>query len=895
MHSKPANDAGLQHGQADAGAAHARLAAGILNGSLHKLLGDVAGVLPAAIGAELGDPVPALDGDLPMLDPDASLERPSMSHWTVVSVPLFGAFVALMMVIVLRTKIANCDRGQGKQLEVARRIQVGAIAFLKAEYFWLVPFVLAMAAAMVPILESTTYPELLTTTDGKMVRTSWVVAHAHGWKTAASFLLGATFSAASGWAGMMTATDTSVRTTEAAKEGLMPAFHVALAGGGVIGFSVIFMGLLGLSLLFLLWTWDESPQLANRRLDFLRGLESLAGFSFGASSIALFARVAGGIYTKAADVGADLVGKVECDIPEDDPRNPAAIADNVGDNVGDVAGMGADLFESFVGSIVAAASLGAMGVKGYHDENTLKDVAFPFWVAGSGVVASAVGFMFLSLRPSLSSSQQDLLRAMHMGVYMTAASMLIFSALSSWLIYSDKHYWFTNATVTLDEVLRRYGCVVIGLITGVLIGESTERSTSYAYFPTRSIANAGITGPGTVVIQGLGVGMLSTVPPVVVIAGAIMTCYSLINVYGVSLAAVGMLSTLAMTLATDAYGPIADNAGGIVEMSSDIPDVVRARTDMLDALGNTTAATGKGFAIGSAVLSAIAFLNAFHEHAAFTTVVPLDVHGMKRDANGYFSLTSPVVLSGLLVGAVLPYLFAGLTMLSVRKAASAVIQEARRQFRDIPGLLEGKPGAEPDVERCVMIVTNAALKETVVPALLAVMTPFSAGLLVGARFLGGLLMGSIASGFMLALTMANAGGAWDNAKKYVENENPIIGGRVAVKGRSIHKACVVGDTVGDPFKDTSGPALNVLLNLMGVIALTFARLWPDDWATWRLGLVVLTIQVGLISAALLWAWLTDSDIGDFNEDELPIPPSRRSSMVALTRSQTQSSSHDSMG
>ena len=543
-----------------------------------------------------------------------------------------------------------------------------------------------------------------------------------------------------------------------------------------MGVTVVGIGLLGVTILYVIF----------------QDISAVAGFGFGASSIALFARVGGGIFTKAADVGSDLVGKVEAGIPEDDPRNPGVIADNVGDNVGDVAGMGADLFESYVGSIISAVALAAASTTAFA---VFGDAAvFPMLLAGAGILAAILGTFLV--RSGEQADFERLLWALRYGIFAAGGLLIVFAAV---------------LTITLTHNWWWFGCVVAGLVAGTIIGLATEYYTSYSYKPTQKVSESSQTGAATVIISGIATGMMSTLIPVVCISIAILLAYWFAGFYGVALAGVGLLSTLGITLATDAYGPVADNAGGIAEQANLEPQV-RERTDALDALGNTTAATGKGFAIGSAALTALALLAAYSVSADLINLDPADGR-LSAGAEG-INVLRPEILVGLVIGAMLPFIFSALTMQAVGRAAQGIVDEVRRQFREIPGLMEGT--AKPDSARCVDISTRSALREMIVPGVMAVLAPIATGFILGEAALAGMLIGSVASGFMLAIMMASAGGSWDNAKKYVELGN--FGG----KGSEAHKAAVEGDVVGDPFKDTSGPSLNILLKLMAIVSLVFA-------------------------------------------------------------------------
>ncbi len=647
------------------------------------------------------------------------------------------AVVALLFAFYKIAFVSKQDAGTERMKEIAAAINDGAKAFLFAEYKILAIFVAILFVAIGLFLKS--------------------------WTTALCFLFGAAFSILAGYIGMNVATKANVRTANAAREsGMNKALSIAFSGGSVMGMCVVGLGLLGASVLFFIFK-DTSV---------------LFGFSLGASSIALFARVGGGIYTKAADVGADLVGKVEAGIPEDDPRNPAVIADNVGDNVGDVAGMGADLFESYVGAIISAMTLGAVVVAQFGEMS----VIFPLVIAAMGILASVIATFFV--RGKEGSNPH---KALKMGSYVSAILVVIASIILS------------------KTMLNSFGpaiAIVSGLVVGLVIGVVTEVYTSGDYKFVKKIAQQSETGSATTIISGTAVGMMSTWVPVVLICVGIFLAYQFAGLYGIALAAVGMLSTTGITVAVDAYGPIADNAGGIAEMSG-LDHSVREITDKLDAVGNTTAAMGKGFAIGSAALTALALFVSFTQATGLTA--------------DQVALTSPTVVIGLLIGGMLPFVFSAMTMDSVSKAAYSMIEEVRRQFREIPGIMEGK--AKPDYKTCVAISTTAALKEMLVPGIMAVIAPLAVGLILGSTALAGLLAGSLVSGVMMAMFMSNAGGAWDNAKKYIEEGNH--GG----KGSDAHKAAVVGDTVGDPFKDTSGPSINILIKLMTVVSTVFAALF----------------------------------------------------------------------
>ena len=716
-----------------------------------------------------------------------------------------SSVLALLFAWYFYRQMMKTDEGTPQMKKIALHVRKGAMSYLRQQYK-IVGIVFLVLVVLFSIMAF-----------GFGVQNKWVPI---------AFLTGGFFSGLSGYLGMKTATYASARTANAARTSLNSGLRIAFRSGAVMGLVVVGLGLLDISFWYLLLNAVIPDEALNPAHKLCVIMTTMLTFGMGASTQALFARVGGGIYTKAADVGADLVGKVEAGIPEDDPRNPATIADNVGDNVGDVAGMGADLYESYCGSILATSALGAAAFMGIGEtEMQMKAVIAPMLIAAVGILLSIIGIF--SVRTREDAKMKDLLKSLSFGTNLSSVLIVIATFVILWALQIQN--WALIG-----------GSVVVGLLVGIIIGRSTEYYTSQSYRPTQRLSESGKTGPATVIISGIGLGMISTAVPVIAVVAGIILSYLFasgfdlgnvtLGLYGIGIAAVGMLSTLGITLATDAYGPIADNAGGNAEMSG-LGEEVRKRTDALDSLGNTTAATGKGFAIGSAALTGLALLASYMEEirigltrigetvlefADGTTVMISEASF--TDFMRYYDITlmNPKVLSGMFIGSMMAFLFCGLTMNAVGRAAAHMVEEVRRQFREIKGILTGE--AEPDYERCVAISTQGAQREMVVPSLLAIVAPIVTGLIFGVSGVVGLLIGGLSAGFVLAIFMANAGGAWDNAKKYVEEGN--FGG----KHSEVHKATVVGDTVGDPFKDTSGPSLNILIKLMSMVAIVMAGL-----------------------------------------------------------------------
>ena len=714
-----------------------------------------------------------------------------------------ASVLALVFAWHFYREMKKASEGTPRMQHIAEAVRKGAMSYLRQQYKVVTVVFIALAILFAVMAY------------GFQVQNEWVPI---------AFLTGGFFSGLAGYLGMKTATAASARTANAARTSLNGGLRIAFRSGAVMGLVVVGLGLLDISFWYLLLDWlIPEGDMPTAKLCMIT--TTMLTFGMGASTQALFARVGGGIYTKAADVGADLVGKVEANIPEDDPRNPATIADNVGDNVGDVAGMGADLYESYCGSILATASLGAAAyMLAGNVDMQVKAVMAPMLIAAVGIILSIIGIY--AVRTHENANIKQLLRSLSVGTMLSSALIVVASFAVLYLLGLDR-WWQMGCTV------------VVGLVVGTVIGQATEYYTSQSYKPTRKVSESGQTGAATVIISGLGLGMLSTAVPVIAVVVGIIAAYLLaasgdmsnisMGLYGIGMAAVGMLSTLGITLATDAYGPIADNAGGNAEMSELGPEV-RRRTDALDSLGNTTAATGKGFAIGSAALTGLALLASYIEEVRIglerlgqdtlqigERVVKLSEATM-QDFMVYYDVTlmNPKVLVGMFIGAMMAFLFCGLTMNAVGRAAGKMVDEVRRQFREIKGILQGE--AEPDYGRCVMISTRAAQHEMIVPSILAIIAPILVGVVFGVSGVLGLLIGGLATGFVLAVFMANAGGAWDNAKKYIEEGN--FGG----KGSDVHKATIVGDTVGDPFKDTAGPSLNILIKLMSMVSIVMAGL-----------------------------------------------------------------------
>ena len=716
-----------------------------------------------------------------------------------------SSLLALLLAWYFYRQMMGADEGTPVMQKIALHVRQGAMSYLKQQYK-VVGIVFIVLCALFAVMAY-----------GFNLQNAWVPV---------AFLTGGFFSGLSGFLGMKTATYASARTANAARNSLNKGLRIAFRSGAVMGLVVVGLGLFDISFWYILLDCVIPTDVNTPAAKLCMITTTMLTFGMGASTQALFARVGGGIYTKAADVGADLVGKVEAGIPEDDPRNPATIADNVGDNVGDVAGMGADLYESYCGSILATSALGAAAFMGSGDvDMQFKAVTAPMLIAAVGILLSIIGIF--AVRTKEDAGMKDLLRSLSLGTNLSSALIVGATFLVLWAL-------------ELDNWLNISFAVVIGLLVGIIIGQSTEYYTSQSYRPTKRLAESGKTGPATVIISGIGLGMVSTTIPVIAVVAGIILSYWLasgfdltnvsMGLYGIGIAAVGMLSTLGITLATDAYGPIADNAGGNAEMSG-LGETVRKRTDALDSLGNTTAATGKGFAIGSAALTGLSLLASYIEEIRIgltrlgntMLTMPdgstLPIHDASfTDFMTYYDVTlmNPKVLSGMFIGSMMAFLFCGLTMNAVGRAASHMVEEVRRQFREIKGILSGE--AEPDYARCVQISTKGAQREMVFPSLLAIVAPVLTGLIFGVPGVIGLLVGGLSAGFVLAIFMANSGGAWDNAKKYVEE------GHFGGKGGEVHKAAVVGDTVGDPFKDTSGPSLNILVKLMSMVAIVMAGL-----------------------------------------------------------------------
>ncbi len=697
---------------------------------------------------------------------------PSMGTQQLFWLGLAAGVLALLFAVFQAKRVLSFSEGTDAMKKIASAIREGADAYLRHQYATVFKVFAVVFAVLVLLC---------------------VFRRLDNWFIPFAFLSGGVYSALAGFVGMKVATAANARTAQAASESLNRGLNVAFSAGSVMGFTVVGLGLLDVSIWFHILKYIagyDAPQIA----------QTMVMFGMGASFMALFARVGGGIFTKAADVGADLVGKVEAGIPEDDPRNPATIADNVGDNVGDVAGMGADLYESYVGSLISSCSLGVIAFGYIESVDNLSAFAVPMLIAAVGVVASIIGSLLV--RTGESTDQMNLLRALRRGTNTSAVIIAVAAFPIVWFLLGSSY-------------IGLYVAILAGLFSGVLIGRFTEYYTSDTYVPTQNLAASSVTGTATLVIDGLSLGMRSTMLPVLTVSGCILIAYyvsglgleeaarNAMGLYGIALAAVGMLSTLGITLATDAYGPVADNAGGIAEMSG-LGEEVRERTDALDSLGNTTAATGKGFAIGSAALTALALLVSY-----------VDIVSAKAEAID-LSLTNPAVLVGLFLGAMLTFVFAAFTMSAVQRAAQSIVVEVRRQFREIAGIMDGS--ADPDYASCVALCTKGALREMVKPSLLAIIVPIATGLVLGVEGVVGLLGGVSVTGFAVAVFMSNAGGAWDNAKKYIES------GHHGGKGSECHKSAVIGDTVGDPFKDTSGPALNILIKLVSTVSIVFSGL-----------------------------------------------------------------------